>query len=199
MNDKYRFSLWDGSQTLPELDADTLLSALADDLLNHGDLEHALRSLMQRGMRTPQMNMRGITDFVKQLREERKKRLERYDLGGVMDDVQRQLKEILELERGQIDQWRKEGTDDSNASAQPSGDGSESSTHDSSANDATDAQQSSPDKAKSKQPKSSSDQFSQNLLRNIANDKQQFLDQLPQDPAGQVQKLQDYEFLSPEA
>ena len=199
MNDKYRFSLWDGSQTLPELDADTLLSALADDLLNHGDLEHALRSLMQRGMRTPQMNMRGITDFVKQLREERKKRLERYDLGGVMDDVQRQLKEILELERGQIDQWRKEGTDDSNASAQPSGDGSESSTHDSSANDATDAQQSSPDKAKSKQPKSSSDQFSQNLLRNIANDKQQFLDQLPQDPAGQVQKLQDYEFLSLEA
>ena len=198
MNDKYRFSLWDGSQTLPELDADTLLSALADDLLNHGDLEHALRSLMQRGMRTPQMNMRGITDFVKQLREERKKRLERYDLGGVMDDVQRQLKEILELEREQIDQWRKEGTDDSNASAQPSGDGSESSTHDSSANDATDAQPS-PDKAKSKQPKSSSDQFSQNLLRNIAKDKQQFLDQLPQDPAGQVQKLQDYEFLSPEA
>ena len=131
MNDRYRFSLWDGTQTLPELDADTLLSALADDLLNHGDLEQALRSLMQRGMRTPQMNMRGITDFVKQLREERKKRLERYDLGGVMDDVQRQLKEILELERGQIDQWNREAADggaqaDTAASANPDADPTQS-------------------------------------------------------------------------
>ena len=180
MNDRYRFSLWDGTQASQELDADALLSALADDLLNHGDLEQALRSLMQRGMRTPQMNMRGITDFVKQLREERKRRLEKYDLGGVMDDVQRQLKEILDLERKQIQQWQ-------NQAEEPAG-------------NAPDAATGEPRSSAAPAPADSgADQFSQNLLRNIARDKQQFLEQLPQDPAGQVQKLQDYEFLSPEA
>ena len=37
------------------------------------------------------------------------------------------------------------------------------------------------------------------MLRNIANRKQEFLDELPDDTAGQVRRLQDYEFMDPEA
>ena len=37
------------------------------------------------------------------------------------------------------------------------------------------------------------------MLRNIANRKQEFLQDLPDDTAGQVRKLQDYEFMDPEA
>ena len=37
------------------------------------------------------------------------------------------------------------------------------------------------------------------MLRNIANRKQEFLSELPDDTAGQVRKLQDYEFMDPEA
>ena len=37
------------------------------------------------------------------------------------------------------------------------------------------------------------------MLRNIANRKQEFLQELPEDTAGQVRKLQDYEFMDPDA
>jgi hypothetical protein len=37
------------------------------------------------------------------------------------------------------------------------------------------------------------------MLRNIANKKQEFLQNLPEDVAGQVKELQNYEFMDPEA
>ena len=47
-----RFSRWDGSQLLPELDADEILDALTDDVMGEGDLAEALRRLMERGWRS---------------------------------------------------------------------------------------------------------------------------------------------------
>ena len=55
---RYRYSEWDGTQEIPPLDADDVLENLTDDLMNFGDLQHALRNLLQRGMRDPQ----GTTD-----------------------------------------------------------------------------------------------------------------------------------------
>ena len=46
-----RYSRWDGSQAAPDLGADELLDALTEDLLEDGDLDQALRRLMERGMR----------------------------------------------------------------------------------------------------------------------------------------------------
>ena len=40
-----RYSRWDGTQAVPDLDADELLSAMSDDLLAEGDLMNALRRL----------------------------------------------------------------------------------------------------------------------------------------------------------
>src|SRR3989304_545679 len=37
------------------------------------------------------------------------------------------------------------------------------------------------------------------MLRNIANKKQEFLQSLPEDVAGQMRQLQNYEFMDPEA
>ena len=51
MTTRYRYSEWDGSQELPSLDAKQVLEALSDDLMNFGDLQHALRNMMQRGLR----------------------------------------------------------------------------------------------------------------------------------------------------
>ena len=45
----YRYSRWDGTQKI-DLDADQLLSAMADDLLADGDPWRALRRLMQRAV-----------------------------------------------------------------------------------------------------------------------------------------------------
>ena len=39
---KFRYSRWDGSQRLDDLDAGDVLDALSDDLMNYGDLNAAL-------------------------------------------------------------------------------------------------------------------------------------------------------------
>ena len=45
----FRYSRWDGTQTGFDLDAEALLDEMTDDLLYHGDLNAALRRLMQQG------------------------------------------------------------------------------------------------------------------------------------------------------
>jgi len=100
----HRYSEWDGSQDIPGLDAEEVLEAISDDLMNFGDLQHALRNLMQRGMRGPQGRTPGLRDLLHRLRQERRDRLDRFDLGGVMEDIKRQLDEILGLERGTLDE-----------------------------------------------------------------------------------------------
>ena len=46
-----RYARWDGTQSIPALDADEILDALADDVMVEGDLSEALRRLMERGWR----------------------------------------------------------------------------------------------------------------------------------------------------
>ena len=43
---RFRYSVWDGTQDVPEFGADDILDSLTDDLMNFGDLQHALRNLM---------------------------------------------------------------------------------------------------------------------------------------------------------
>jgi hypothetical protein len=45
----FRYSRWDGTQDVGDLDADELLERMADDLLLDGNLESALRRLLQQG------------------------------------------------------------------------------------------------------------------------------------------------------
>ena len=100
-----RYSAWDGTQEIGDLEAGDILEALSDDLMNFGDLQHALRNLMQRGMRGPQgMRTPGLRDLLHQLRQQRRERLDQFDLGGVMEDIARQLEEILDLERSTLDE-----------------------------------------------------------------------------------------------
>ena len=99
-----RYSEWDGTQDIPGLEANEVLDALSDDLMNFGDLQHALRNLMQRGMKSPQgQKTQGLRDLLHQLRQQRRERLDRFDLGGVMDGIREQLQEILDLERNTLD------------------------------------------------------------------------------------------------
>jgi uncharacterized protein with von Willebrand factor type A (vWA) domain len=99
-----RYSRWDGTQAVPDLDADELLSAMSDDLLADGDLMNALRRLFQRGAREPQGGrMPGLQDLLKRLQRERNRRLEQYDLGSMLDDIKKKLAEIRDTERQAIE------------------------------------------------------------------------------------------------
>src|ERR1044072_4856244 len=101
---RYRYSRWDGTQVGFELGADEELAELTDDLLFHGDLNAALRKLMHQGFRTPDgERMAGIREMLENLRRKRKSELERYDLGGVYDDIAQELREVVEMEREAID------------------------------------------------------------------------------------------------
>ena len=95
----YRYSRWDGTQKV-DLDADQLLSAMADDLLADGDPWRALRRLMQQGARTPDgQRMPGLKDMLDRLRRQKQQRLDRYDLGSSLEDIKKKLDDVVQTER----------------------------------------------------------------------------------------------------
>ena len=100
----FRYSRWDGTQRGFDLDADALLDEMTDDLLYHGDLHASLRRLLQQGMRDRNGDqLMGLRDMLQKLREQRKEMLDRYDLGGVYEEIADELREIVEQEREGID------------------------------------------------------------------------------------------------
>ena len=46
---RFRYSRWDGTQVGFDLDADSVLAEINDDLLYHGDLNAALRRMLNSG------------------------------------------------------------------------------------------------------------------------------------------------------
>ncbi len=149
----HRFSQWDGSQALAA-SADDVLGAMVDDLMEYGDLRWAMRNLMSRGMNIPQGGPRqGLRQMLRNLRDQKREQLDRFNLSGIFKDIERKLDEILEMERGSVDEWLDKDPDD----------------------------------------------FSNQVLRQIAEQRKEELDQLPDNPAGKMQKLEDYEFVNHQA
>src|ERR1700687_4455838 len=96
---KFRYSRWDGSQKLDDLDAGDVLDALSDDLMNYGDLHAALQRLMRGGSR----NMRGLEQLLKQRREAREKELGRYTLDSTVEQLREQVQDVVDTERAGIE------------------------------------------------------------------------------------------------
>src|ERR687895_883502 len=100
----FRYSRWDGTQVGFELGADDVLAEITDDLLYHGDLNHALRRLMQSGFRDRNgERLQGMREMLEKLRRRRRDQLERYDLGGVYDDIAEELRQVVDEERRGLD------------------------------------------------------------------------------------------------
>ena len=101
-----RYSRWDGTQRLPDLDADEILKAISDDVMAEGDLAEALRRLMDRGWRSgdpTRPDMAGLQDLMERLARRREELRERYDLGDVLGDIRRELEEIVADERAGVE------------------------------------------------------------------------------------------------
>lgn len=100
----YRYSVWDGSQDVPDFSADELLENMADDLLRGGDPERALRNLMRRGFQLPDgRRFEGLRRLQQQMREYRREVQRRYDPNGMVDQIRERLDEIMRIEREAID------------------------------------------------------------------------------------------------
>ncbi|MFN8524943.1 MAG: VWA domain-containing protein [Chloroflexota bacterium] len=104
------YSRWDGSQQPPALDADEVLEAMSDDLLEDGDVWRALQRMFRRGAETPDgEKMPGLRDMLEQLRRQREQQLDRYNLSTVLDDIKKRLEEIQRTERVGIDRRVQDG------------------------------------------------------------------------------------------
>jgi uncharacterized protein with von Willebrand factor type A (vWA) domain len=157
MSTRFTYSRWDGSQKGFDIDADALLEAVTDDLLYHGDVNSALRRIMQQGMKDRNgERVAGMREMMDKIRERREELLERSDLGGVYSEISQALDDIVNEERHQLDK--------NVAEANTSGDERRATT-----------------------------------ARDAATEHHMELDMLPQDLAGKVRGLQNYDFQSTEA
>ncbi len=101
---RYRYTMWDGSQDPFRPSPEDVLDGLTDHLLQEGDLNKALRHLMQRGMMNRQGQiMPGMQDILKQVRQAKEELLQQYHPDGVLGDLQRQLEDIAAQERQSLD------------------------------------------------------------------------------------------------
>jgi uncharacterized protein with von Willebrand factor type A (vWA) domain len=101
---RWRYSRWDGSTPPLLLDADEILAQLGDDLLYHGELEAALRRLLQDGFRSRDgRDVEGLRQMMRRLAERRRELAERSDVAGRYEEIRRRLEEIVDTERRAID------------------------------------------------------------------------------------------------
>ena len=100
---RFTYSRWDGTQTGPDLDADALLQAMGDELIEHGDPNAALRRILHSGLEIDGERLQGLREMLERLRQQRRETLEQHDLGGVYDEIRDALGEVMETERASLD------------------------------------------------------------------------------------------------
>ena len=101
---RFTYSKWDATQKGFELDADSLLDELTDELLYHGDVNAALRRMMQQGMQDRNgERVQGLREMMERLRERRQEMLDRGDLGGVFNEINDALNDVVDEERHAIE------------------------------------------------------------------------------------------------
>src|SRR5919108_4613025 len=110
MSPVFKYSLWDGTQHVLDLDAESLLEAMSDDLLEEGDLWRALQRLFRQGAQDQNgQKMPGLQDLLQQLRQRRQQQLQQSNLNDTLKDIREKLQEIQNTERSGIDNKVNEG------------------------------------------------------------------------------------------
>ena len=123
----FRYSQWDGSQRIFDLDADELMDRLSEEILKQGDVMRALREMLRRGLQTRDgQQMPGLRDLMEQLKNQRRQQLQQYNMDSVVDDLKERLEDIIRTEREGIQRRMEEareqvdGADDAEKAQQES-------------------------------------------------------------------------------
>ena len=211
-----RYSRWDGTQQISPLDADELMRAMSDDLMQNGDLDLALQRLFRWGFERPDgEHVPGLREMLQRLKERRQEQLNRYDLGTVLDDIKERLQQIVETERAGIERRLQEATQ---AGSQDDKDRDGDGQAGASAEDQPAARGQSGEQGQAGQRGGQSgarsggkspgeeagegggaDPDLRRMLEKMAARKLEQLDKLPDDPGGAIRDLHDYEFMDPDA
>src|SRR5216683_527684 len=209
---RYGYSRWDGTQNIEGLDADDILNALSDDYMEDGNLQQALKRLMQEGIRNEDSRRTmGLRELMERMRNMRNEQLNRYNMAsGVMDDLREKLEEIKSLEREGI-QRRLDGEQsqptESSQSSQPSDQqqspGQQQETGHSQREESEQERRQGKSASQQGQSGEGNDELTpeqkRKMLEMIAKRKQDYLDKLPDDIPGQIKGLSEYDFMDDEA
>ena len=104
---RFVYSRWDGSQRGFDVDADVLMEQITDEVIHHGDVEAALRRIMERGLQTPDgRQMPGLSELRDRIRDRRQEIAESGELDGSLAEAARELADILDEERHAIENAR---------------------------------------------------------------------------------------------
>ena len=105
--------MWDGSQHPFDLDEDDILEALSEDIMNHGDVNRAMRNLMRQGMSGDGgQRITGLRDLRERLQRMREQQLQRYNLESAMDDIAERVQDVIDTERAGIERRLTEARDE---------------------------------------------------------------------------------------
>ena len=202
---RFGYSRWDGTQRIEGLDADDILNALSDDYMEGGNLQQALKRLMQEGVHSDDgRRTMGLRELMERMRNQRNQQLNRYNMAsGVMDDLRQKLEEIKSLEREGIQRRLNE---DPSQPTQPSGQQQSPGQQQGANQPQGEGEQESQQGASGKKPGQSGEgtddltpEQKRKMLEMIAKRKQDYLDKLPEDIPGQIKGLSEYDFMDDEA
>src|SRR6266581_789618 len=209
---RYGYSRWDGTQRIEGLDADDILNALSDDYLEGGNLQQALKRLMQEGIRSDDgRRTMGLRELMERMRNQRNEQLNRYNMAsGVMDDLREKLEEIKNLERSGIQRRLDETQEQPSEQSQPSDQQQDGGASPREAQPNANAQPSGQSGQAGQSGQSEQGQSGESgdgltpeqkrkMLEMIAKRKQEYLEKLPEDIPGQIKGLSEYDFMDDEA
>ena len=100
----YKYSQWDGTQRIFDIDADELMDQLSEEMLRQGDVMRAMRELLRQGFQNRDgQQQTGLRDLMEQLKNRRRQQLQQYNMDSVIDDLKERLEDIIQTERAGID------------------------------------------------------------------------------------------------
>src|SRR5271167_3851839 len=100
-----RYTYWDGSQKL-KVDADKVFEKLADFLSYSDDVRQAMDWMMRQGMDFDGVKVRGLEEFLEQLRQEMRQRYRDFNLKNALSEMEQKLDDILNRERQALEAAR---------------------------------------------------------------------------------------------
>ena len=105
-----RYSRWERNGR-DSLDSDTVFDQLNEYMNDSGDLQQAMRRLMQKGIKQGEKQTKGIDDLLSQVAREMRKLYDEYRLQSAMDEVQEQLDSIVDQEQQTLKELDQAGQD----------------------------------------------------------------------------------------
>lgn len=105
-----RYSRWDSTAS-PSLDADSVFDQLNDYMNDTGDLQQAMRRLMQKGIKQGEKQSRGVDDLLSQVAREMRRLYEEYRMQTALDEVRQKLDSIVDQERQTVKEMQEAGED----------------------------------------------------------------------------------------